>query len=326
MKALYKIIPSAFLAGALFFVSCDKQREAVAPSTSALSQDGKAAQTLSAPILSFVSVTGSSITLSVCGGSELGAPAGFSVQWMLKSEFDATGWPASSDVVESSSFCKASFSGVPGASGYNIKGMACAYVTIGDVMFDQVGASSPCEDVALKCSKEYVFRAFAHNVPQGAAKSNWSIDAVGITANCSEVGTCTYTQGFWKTHGPVPKGNNAYVWPASVKADGLSLGGTPYDALRLLTLFNTKPAGNGFISLAHQLIAAKLNVANGADASSVAANIAAADALIAKAVNGYLAPGATSELTTLLDNYNSGKPGAGPGHCPDKSFADNGSN
>jgi hypothetical protein len=70
--------------------------------------------------------------------------------------------------------------------------------------------------------------------------------------------------------------------------------------------------------LAHQLIAAKLNVANGADDTAVAAGIAAADALIGGLVvppvgSGSLASSATSALTETLTSYNEGL--IGPGHC-----------
>lgn len=123
--------------------------------------------------------------------------------------------------------------------------------------------------------------------------------------------TCTYTQGFWKTH-------YAASWPAAVVSGGLTLGSVSYTAAELESIFNTAPAGNGLIILAHQLIAAKLNIANGADGSAVAAAIAAADTLIGGLVvppvgGGSLAPAATAALTTTLDNYNNGL--TGPGHC-----------
>ena len=123
--------------------------------------------------------------------------------------------------------------------------------------------------------------------------------------------TCTYTQGFWKNH-------YADSWPASVVSGGLTLGTVSYTAAELESIFTTPPAGNGLVILAHQLIAAKLNIANGANGSAVAAAIAAADALIGGLVvppvgGGYLAPAATGALTTTLDNYNNGV--TGPGHC-----------
>src|SRR5206468_2504671 len=73
--------------------------------------------------------------------------------------------------------------------------------------------------------------------------------------------------------------------------------------------------------LAHQLIAAKLNVAQGASPTAVASAIASADALIGALVvppigSGFLKPSATSALTDALDAYNSGT--TGPGHCGDQ--------
>ncbi|WP_242923419.1 hypothetical protein [Pontibacter liquoris] len=275
----------------------------------------KPAAKLDAPTLSCVSATGASITLNVTAGAT-GAPAGFSIQWMLKSEYEANGgWPSSSDVVESSSFCKASFSGVPGASYYNLKAGKSVEVTIGDVIYDQVGASSPCESIPLVCGQEYVFRAFAHNDPKGIAKSDFSVDQTCATLPCStgEEG-CTYTQGYWKTHGPTPTGNNLNVWNVT----SLTVGAVTYTDLELQAIFNTPAQGNGLVSLAHQLIAAKLNVVNGANDSAIAATIAQADALIGSLKippvgSGYLAPAVTSSLNELLADYNEGA--TGPGHC-----------
>ena len=68
-----------------------------------------------------------------------------------------------------------------------------------------------------------------------------------------------------------------------------------------------------------QLIAAKLNVANGTSVpSEVVTAIAQADTLIGSSVvppvgTGYLDPADTSALTATLDNYNLGV--TGPGHC-----------
>ena len=117
---------------------------------------------------------------------------------------------------------------------------------------------------------------------------------------------CTLGQGYWKNHYPTE-------WPASVVSGGLTLGSVNYTAAQLESIFLVPPATNGLIALAHQLIAAKLNVANGANASAVAASIAAADALIGSRVvppvgSGSLAPSVTSALTQALDDFNSGCP------------------
>lgn len=107
-------------------------------------------------------------------------------------------------------------------------------------------------------------------------------------------GDCTFTQGFWKNHSD--------AWPVS----SLTLGTVTYTQAQLLDIFDMPVKGNGLISLAHQLIAAKLNVANGATSPTIAATIAAADALIGSLVvgTGYLAPAVASPLVGSLDAFN----------------------
>jgi cysteine-rich repeat protein len=119
-------------------------------------------------------------------------------------------------------------------------------------------------------------------------------------------GNCTLTLGFWKTH---PE-----AWPVA----SLKLGNVSYSKAQLLSIFNQSVSGNGLVALAHQLIAAKLNVANGASPTSVTSSIAGADALIGGLVvppvgKGKLSPGSTSTLVAALDGYNQGT--TGPGHC-----------
>lgn len=269
---------------------------------------------LSTPTLSCAGNTGSSINITFTAGST-GAPAGFSIQWITAEALAANNgvWPS-----DETQFCKASFSG--NASGYNYSLAAGANktVTLGDTLFDTPGASSPCDGVALTCGTAYVFRAFAH------ANSTYNRSAFSANTTCSTAscggGGCTFTQGYWKTHGPTLclTGNNTNQWPADVQANGLALGTTSYTDSELCSIFNTPAQGNGLISLAHQLIAAKLNVANGADSTQVTQTIADADALIAgyviPPVGGDALPNAsTSALTATLTSYNEGS--IGPGHC-----------
>lgn len=127
---------------------------------------------------------------------------------------------------------------------------------------------------------------------------------------------CTYTQGYWKTHGPNPTGNNSNEWPVT----SLTLGSVSYSDAELQSIFDEAVKGNGLISLAHQLIAAKLNVANGADDTAIAGTIADADALIAGLTvppvgSDSLKPNVTSSLTDALTAFNEGT--TGPGHCGD---------
>ena len=153
------------------------------------------------------------------------------------------------------------------------------------------------------------------------SRSNFTAVATCATLDCGHASSCTLTQGYWKTHGAVPTGNNEYAWPDTIKANGLQLGSVTYTAADLLSMLNKPAAGNGLIALAHQLIAAKLNVAAGADPTAIAADIAIADALIGSLVvpplgSGHLAPSLTSGLVTVLGNYNEGA--TGPGHCEDQ--------
>lgn len=160
-----------------------------------------------------------------------------------------------------------------------------------------------------KCGDHIAFRA--HYVTGGGQThvDGHESAETPYTIVCAVV--CTLGQGYWKTGYPG-------AWPLSAVNNGLTLGSASYTAAELESIFNTPVAGNGLISLAHQLIAAKLNVAHGADASAVASAIAAADALIGSLIvppagGGSLAPGATSALVQALDNYNSGL--TGPGAC-----------
>ena len=93
---------------------------------------------------------------------------------------------------------------------------------------------------------------------------------------------CPYSYGFWKTHGSgnCQAGNNADFWPAS--ATPMFLGTNAYTASELCAILHTPPTGgNALVSLAHQLIAAKLNIANGSpQPTPVPATIVQADGLI----------------------------------------------
>ena len=131
-------------------------------------------------------------------------------------------------------------------------------------------------------------------------------DQYGSTANpITEQGDCTLTQGYWKNH--------PNEWPVTA----VELGSTTYTQLEALAIFGQPVQGNGLVSLAHQLLATKLNVASGAS-NTVVTEIADADAAIGALVvppigSGYLATTATAGLAQALDDYNTGK--TGPGHC-----------
>jgi hypothetical protein len=123
---------------------------------------------------------------------------------------------------------------------------------------------------------------------------------------------CTYTIGYWKTH---PED-----WPV----DEIVIGTKTLSAKKAMAILWTPPKGDPRIILAHQLIAAKLNIANGADPTDVADTIAQADAWLADHEGVRCIRGPSRDwgiqLAETLDDYNNGL--LGPGHCDDLSEMD----
>ncbi len=137
-----------------------------------------------------------------------------------------------------------------------------------------------------------------------------ALPATSHAANVAAPGVgkqdCTYTIGYWKTHPD--------QWPVTT----LTLGTITYNASQLLLILNQPVQGNGLVNLSQQLIAAKLNVAQGASDAPVAATFTQADALIANKVCppigvGALAPSQSSAMVNTLDLYNTGT--LGVLHC-----------
>jgi hypothetical protein len=266
------------------------------------------------PTLNCGSSSQTSINVVVTAGPS-GAPAGFTVQWVTAAALAANNgaWPATS--------CGASFSGQANGSRYDLGAGESVTVTIGDILSDAGASVDPGCGIPLVCGTDYAFRVFAHadNSHNASQKSD---PIICSTLPCGhDIGGCTLTQGYWKTHNDTvcatnPNSPLCVIWPVH----DLTLGTVNYNQAQLLAILNQTPAGgNGLVSLAHQLIAAKLNIANGASSTpGVDSAIAAADALIgAKVVppvgTGSLPPSSTGPLVTVLDQYNNGF--TGPGHC-----------
>jgi len=175
---------------------------------------------------------------------------------------------------------------------------------IGESLSLTFSATAPCANGAYEwTTRAYADTPLALTTPYTLAGTQPS---VGVTGTCAA--GCTLSQGYWKNH------------PANWPASSLTLGANSYTASQLLTILGQAVQGNGLVSLAHQLIAAKLNVANGTNASAVASTITASDVLIGGLSvppigAGWIAPNLTGPYTTVLDNYNSGL--IGPGHCPE---------
>jgi len=122
---------------------------------------------------------------------------------------------------------------------------------------------------------------------------------------------CTLTMGYWKTHNQyAPKRPLRVDWPAPYDENDLLCG------LPMLTILQTPSNGNAWFIVAHQYIAAILNVASGASTTEgVDAAIAAAREFLLGNCGGVPASEAGDAIAIgqMLDDYNNGV--IGPGHC-----------
>jgi len=144
----------------------------------------------------------------------------------------------------------------------------------------------------------------------GACGPAATSDSAVLTVNQASAG-CVYSHGYWKNH--------AAQWPVST----LTLGSQTYTKTELLALLGAAAKGDASIILAHQHIAAKLNIANGASATVVAATVQTADNWLSQ-FSGKLPYGVKSSssqgqvavnLADTLDRYNNGALAGGPPHC-----------
>lgn len=129
---------------------------------------------------------------------------------------------------------------------------------------------------------------------------------------CPKPTGCTRTQGYWKSKPGV-------VWPApTTRGTTFFSSGKSWQQV----LETAPQGGNGYLILAHQYIAAKLNLASNASAPAGVLSV------IEKA-RAYFASGATIDScggsacetqktwAGILDTYNNGQYPGAPKHCPD---------
>ena len=261
------------------------------------------AQELDSPIISPMGAKPSTVRIRVQAGAS-GAEKGFTAQWMKKADFDALGaWPEGASALVRSG----DFTGVPvwttggDAGDYTMGAAEWMAIELGQ-LFDETGVNATSTD-ELAAGTDYVVRVVAKG-GGGFTDSQPTADLIVSTLTASQ--NCTFTVGYWKTH--------EGVWPVT----SLTLGTVSYTQAELLSILNTPSGGNGLLILAHQLIAAKLNIANGADPSFVSAVIASGDATIGSLVvppvgSDFLDPSSTSADAHSLDDWNNGI--TGPGHC-----------
>jgi YVTN family beta-propeller protein len=124
----------------------------------------------------------------------------------------------------------------------------------------------------------YVANAFSDTVSVIATATNTVVatvpvgrDPFGVAITPGPVTfACPLGQGFWKNH--------PGAWPVT----SLTLGSQTYTQAALLALFDTPPRGDASVILAHQLIAAKLNIANGSTPAPISTTITDADNLLSQ--------------------------------------------
>jgi hypothetical protein len=254
------------------------------------------------PSARIVTATRSSITLEITAGQS-GAPAGFSVQWMRGADYAQHGWdPIYSYVYVCDLYGTPTWNTLPGDGSFAVGPGGVVTAELGD-MFDETGVYTDNYNY-YDPAMDYVFRVRAVGDANNT-ESDFSLTQSGSTSPTGS--DCTFTIGYWKNHGPgdCSGGGNANAWPVA----SLTIGCQVYTAAELCALLNTSAGGNGLLQLMHQLIAAKLNIANGADGSPVAADIAAGDAILcgyAKLPGPTAPPSAVQPYAQNLDNYNNG--------------------
>jgi hypothetical protein len=264
---------------------------------------------LDAPILASPDPEASSLVhLDVIAGAS-GAPNGFTIEWMTQAQFDALGgrWPEdpAHPAIKSANYLGfPSLNTVEGTTTFMLGPEAIAQIDVGDI-FDETGVVSASRS-ELSEGTRYVFRVRANGDegdPTGGGgllpTSGWSPTHYASTKGGVTTTDCVHTQGYWKNH------------PAAWPVNSVKIGNFFYSKAQLLLIFDTPAAGNGLISLTHQLIAAKLNIAAGALAPPlVLGAITTADALIGNLIvppigGGFLAPATTSHLNDDLEEFNS---------------------
>ena len=179
----------------------------------------------------------------------------------------------------------------------------------------QTGAGNTCEFL--------VPNTLRIGTDDGQTKESTALASVNVPLLCVPTG-CTYTQGYWKTH------VDYYAKPQFARKrdttwdmiDGA--GAANEDAeffgsgLSYIEVMWTPPKGNAYFNLAHQYIAATLNVLDGASDEAVDSDLTLAATMLANLPTSNYWKNRTNrqdalELAGRLGAYNEGA--IGPGHC-----------
>jgi hypothetical protein len=103
-------------------------------------------------------------------------------------------------------------------------------------------------------------------------------DDAKVTVNCLQVTGNTFTIGFWKNHAGLGNGNQADLITPLLP---ITLGNYVVDTAEKAVAILSNMGSNGIDKLMAQMLATKLNIANGAPVTpSVSTALAAADAFL----------------------------------------------
>jgi hypothetical protein len=176
---------------------------AVATTVLLLSAPMALAARLDTPDVTLSQISRSSVRLDIRAGSS-GAPAGFSVMWMKRSDYEALGWqPVGSAGVWSSNFFGfPTYNVTEGVVSYELGAGETQIAEAGD-LFDETGIIAT-QALELDPSTDYVFRAWANASGATSPSSYYSTEVFATTLSITN---CTYTQGYWKNH--------PSVWPVT---------------------------------------------------------------------------------------------------------------
>lgn len=163
------------------------------------------------------------------------------------------------------------------------------------------------------CDKDPVLYNKAEYMTKDTYKTGYSTVDIPVYLECDY--GCTLTQGYWKNHSDKYGKKYDKAW------DKLSYGSATmfYQSGKTwLEVFNTAPAGVTYYNLAHQYMAAKLNVLNGASSTDeVDAAMTEAEGYFGTYKPSYVPDkylkAKMLEWAKTLDKYNNGD--YGPGHC-----------
>ena len=167
-------------------------------------------------------------------------------------------------------------------------------------------------DHPLECGESSVQNTATLATDDGQAEE--ATTTVWFDKLCEGTG-CTLTQGYWKTHsvlGPAAHADDTWLLLPNGPNTTFYLSETSWYGV-----FWTAPQGNAYYNLAHQFMAAKLNVLAGASTTAAVDSALAAAHTFFSAYTPANWPKAQKNTilahATTLDQYNNGV--IGPGHC-----------